>query len=58
METVYVDDRKKVEREEREEARRIAEALEAEDDELFTGSDADEVEDLLVLFKQQDRRRS
>jgi putative transposase len=59
METVYDDDRKKAEREEREEARRLAETLDAEDAELGPESDdADDYEDLLALFKKQDRRRS
>jgi putative transposase len=57
METVYEDDRKKAEREEREEARRLAEAMLQEDEETF--SDTDEaVEGLLALFRRQDRTRS
>jgi putative transposase len=59
METVYADDRKKAEREEREEARRLAETMEAEDADLAVESDAaDDYGDLLDLFKKQDRRRS
>jgi hypothetical protein len=57
METVYEDDRKKAEREEREEARRLAEAMLQEDAETVSDTD-DDVEGLLTLFKRQDRNRS
>ncbi len=58
METVYEDDRKKAERVEREEARRLAEEILQEDPEISSDTDAEEVEGLLEMFKQQDRDRS
>jgi hypothetical protein len=58
MKTVYDDDRKKAEREEREEAERIAESQAAEEAKLLPQSEDEEVKGLLMLFKEQDRKRA
>lgn len=58
METVYKDDRKKAECEERKEARRLAEEMLQEDAEISSDTDDAQVEGFLALFKRQDRNKS